>query len=68
MHVTAKLGDPVYYSLQAQLQGGGSVTVKILVNGTVSSQSTATGGYNIASCPVTTKIAQSIRLTCGEES
>lgn len=48
MKVTAKLGDPVYYSLQAQLQGGGSVTVKILVNGTVISEGTATGGYNIA--------------------
>ena len=48
MKVTAKLGDPLYYSLQAQLQGGGSVTVKILVNGTVISQGTASGGYNIA--------------------
>jgi hypothetical protein len=48
MKVTAKLGDPAYYALQAQLQGGGSVTVKILVNGKVVSQGTASGGYNIA--------------------
>jgi hypothetical protein len=48
MKVIEKLGSPVYYALQAQLQGGGSVTVKILVNGTVVSQGTATGGYNIA--------------------
>jgi len=48
MHVTQKLGDPAYYSLQAQLQGGGNVTVKILVDGKVISQGTASGGYNIA--------------------
>lgn len=48
MKVTERLGTPVYYSLTAQLQGGGSVTVKILVGGTVISQPTASGGYNIA--------------------
>ena len=52
MKVTAKLGDPIYYSLQAQLQGGGSVSVKILVNGIVISQGTASGGYNIATAEI----------------
>jgi hypothetical protein len=52
MKVTAKLGDPIYYSLQAQLQGGGSVIVKILVNGIVISQGTASGGYNIATAEI----------------
>lgn len=52
MKVTAKLGDPIYYSLTAQLQGGGSVTVKILIDGTVISQGSATGGYNIASAEI----------------
>ena len=52
MKVTAKLGDPIYYSLQAQLQGDGSVTVEILVNGIVISQGTATGGYNIATAEI----------------
>lgn len=52
MKVTAKLGDPVYYSVTAQLQGGGSVTVKILIDGTVISHGTATGGYNIATAEI----------------
>jgi hypothetical protein len=48
MHVTRKLGDPAYYSIEAQLQGGGNVTVKILINGKVVSKAEASGGYNIA--------------------
>jgi len=52
MKITAKLGDPIYYSLQAQLQGAGSVTVKILINGIVISQGTASGGYNIATAEI----------------
>jgi hypothetical protein len=52
MKVTAKLASPVFYSITAQLQGGGSVTVKILVNGKVVSKATATGGYNIASAEI----------------
>jgi hypothetical protein len=43
---------PIYYSITAQLQGGGSVSCQILVNGTVISSSTATGGYNIAQCEI----------------
>ena len=52
MKVNAKLGNAIYYSLTAQLQGGGSVTVKILINGTVISESNATGGYNIATAEI----------------
>jgi hypothetical protein len=42
-----------YYSIDAQLSGGGSVTCEILVSGKVISKSTATGSYNIASCEIT---------------
>ena len=48
MKVTQKLGTPLFYSLEAQLQGGGSVTVKILIDGAAVSRGTASGGYNIA--------------------
>jgi hypothetical protein len=43
---------PLYYAVQAQLQGGGTVTCEIEVDGTVISSSTATGGYNIAQCEI----------------
>lgn len=52
MRQTARLGNPLYYSIEAQLQGGGEVTCKIEVNGHVISQANATGGYNIAMCEI----------------
>lgn len=52
MRVTKPLSNPVYYSLQAQLQGGGQVTCKILVDGKVISEAVASGGYNIADCEI----------------
>jgi hypothetical protein len=52
MHVTQALGDPLYYDISAQLQGYGSVSCQIEVNGQVISQSTAEGGYNIAQCEI----------------
>jgi hypothetical protein len=52
MHVTKPLGTPIYYAITAQLQGGGTVTCKIEVDGKVISQSTASGGYNIAQCEI----------------
>lgn len=52
MKVTQKLGSPLYYAITAQLQGDGSVSCKIEVNGAVISSSTATGGYNIAQCEI----------------
>lgn len=52
MDVTEKLGSPLYYALTAQLQGGGTVTCEIKVDGKVLSKSTASGGYNIAQCEI----------------
>lgn len=52
MSVSKPLGTPVYYSIDAQLQGGGTVTCKIEVDGKAISTSTASGGYNIASCEI----------------
>jgi len=52
MRVTRPLGNPSYYSINAQLQGYGSVSCKILVDGIAISSSTAQGGYNIASCQI----------------
>lgn len=53
MRKTTAIGTPAtYYAISAQLNGGGSVSCKILVNGTVVSQATASGGYNIAQCEI----------------
>ena len=52
MKVNVKLGNAIYYSLTAPLQGGGRVTVKILINGKVISESNATDGYNIATAVI----------------
>jgi hypothetical protein len=52
MNVTAPLSDPAYYSLTAQLQGGGEVSCSIAVDGTVISSGIADGGYNIAFCEI----------------
>jgi hypothetical protein len=52
MEVTRTLGNPQYYSITAQLNGGGAVTCKLRVDGKVISKSSATGGYNIASCEI----------------
>lgn len=52
LHVTKPLGTPLYYSISAQLQGGGDVSCKILVDGKVISSSEASGGYNIAQCEI----------------
>jgi hypothetical protein len=52
MHVTRTLRNPVFYSITAQLNGSGTVRCKILVDHKVISASTASGGYNIASCEI----------------
>ena len=52
MRVSKPLGTPLYYSINAQLQSGGSVSCQILVDSQVISSSTATGGYNIAQCEI----------------
>lgn len=43
---------PLYYSVSAQLQGSGTVSCEIKISGKVISSSTASGGYQIASCEV----------------
>lgn len=52
MRVTVPLGTALYYALTAQLQGGGSVTAEILVDGKAVSTGKAAGGYNIAMAEV----------------
>jgi hypothetical protein len=52
LHKTVKLGNPSYYAISAQLQGGGTVKCEISVNGKVVSKATATGGYNLAQCEI----------------
>jgi hypothetical protein len=50
MKVTRHLGHPQYYSINAQLNGGGTVRCKIKVDGVTIATGSASGGYNIASC------------------
>ena len=52
MRVTARLGDPEYYAINAQLQGYGTVRCSIEVDGIPLSTATARGGYNIADCEI----------------
>ncbi|MGW2905745.1 hypothetical protein ACWC91_24970 [Streptomyces sp. NPDC001204] len=52
MSVTRPLENRQHYAITAQLQGGGHVTCQLKVNGRVISQSTASGGYTIASCEI----------------
>ncbi len=52
MRLTRNLHNPQFYSISAQLQGGGAVACKLMVNGKAISRATASGGYNIASCEI----------------
>lgn len=52
MRITRTLHNPQFYSISAQLQGGGTVACKLMVNGKAISRATASGGYNIASCEI----------------
>jgi hypothetical protein len=52
MSVTQPLGNPSYYAIDAQLQGGGTVSCSIDVNGVPISTASASGGYNIADCEI----------------
>lgn len=52
MSVTKPLGNPQYASISVQLQGDGSASCQIKVNGKTISKATANGGYNIAQCEV----------------
>ncbi len=52
MSVSAALGTPSYYSINAQLQGAGEVKCQLEVDGVTLSSATASGGYNIADCEI----------------
>ena len=52
MRVTERLADPEYYAINAQLQGGGSVSCSIEVDGIPLSTGSASGGYNTADCEI----------------
>jgi hypothetical protein len=52
MTVTRPLGSPSYYSISAQLQGGGDVKCAIEVDGKVIASGEGAGGYNIAACEI----------------
>ena len=54
MNVSAPIGKnpAVYYAIDAQLNGGGTVTVEILVGGKVISHAMASGSYNIATAEI----------------
>jgi hypothetical protein len=53
LQVTQPLGTPIYYRISAQLQGGGTVSCQVKVDGKAISSATASGGHNIASCEIT---------------
>ena len=48
--VSQPLGEPQFYSINAQLTGGGSVTCLLKVDGVTIASNTASGSGNIASC------------------
>lgn len=52
MRVTAHLGNPEYYAINAQLQGDGHVKCSIEIDGIALSTASASGGYNIADCEI----------------
>jgi len=52
MRITQPLDNPQYYSISAQLQGSGSVTCTLEIDGKPVSTASASGGYNIADCEV----------------
>lgn len=52
MHLTARLGTPIYYAINAQLDGSGSVTCEILVDGKVIDRHAAEGSHSIAGCEI----------------
>jgi hypothetical protein len=52
MNVSKPLGSPQYYSISAQLQGGGHVSCELKVNGKTLSKASASGSYNIAMCEI----------------
>jgi hypothetical protein len=52
MQASDQLGTATYYAIDAQLQGDGTVSCQILIDGTVVSSASAFGGYELARCEV----------------
>jgi hypothetical protein len=52
LQVTARLGNPLYYFVTAELPGSGSVECEILIGTKVMAKSAATGRHNLASCQI----------------
>jgi hypothetical protein len=52
LQVVAKLGNPLYYFITAELPGRGSVECEILIGAKVMDKSAATGRHSLASCQI----------------
>lgn len=52
LQVTARLGNPLYYFITAQLPRKGSIECEILIGAKVMAKSVATGRHNLASCQI----------------
>jgi hypothetical protein len=52
MQASGQLGTAAYYAVDAQLQGDGTVSCQILIDGTAVSSASASGGYELARCEV----------------
>jgi hypothetical protein len=52
LSVSQPLGQPQFYSINAQLTGGGSVTCLLKVDGVTIASDSASGSGNIASCQI----------------
>ena len=52
LSVSQPLGQPQFYSINAQLTGGGSVTCLLKVDGVTIASNSASGNGNIASCQI----------------
>jgi len=52
LQVTARLGNPLYYFITAELAGRGSVECEILIGRKVMTKSIATGRHSLASCQI----------------
>jgi hypothetical protein len=52
LQVIARLGNPLYYFITAELPGKGSVECEILIGTRVMAKSSATGRHNLASCQI----------------
>jgi hypothetical protein len=52
LSVTQPLGQPQFYSINAQLTGGGSVTCQLKIDGVTIASDSVSGSGDIASCQI----------------